>query len=163
MMNRTCPWLLDNGSICQELAKDQTRRVGLCDLHSSVQYMTQLATQGRLLTEAGVTEHSPGFTYVALTSDGNYRLGYAGSMELIVPKLRKTFRFGEPTRVVTLLDGGKSRYLSLVSMFSPFWIEGVNSTYTPDEELTRIVTELPLSDRYSDLPRNMTGQADLFD
>lgn len=163
MIDRTCPWLLDNGSICGEPPKDDRHRMGLCELHSSVQYMTQLATQGRLLNELGVTDHSPGFTYVAETGEGNYSLGYAGSMELLVPKLRKGFRDGELVKVVTLLDGGKSRYLSLVSVFSPFWVEGVNSAYTPDEELTRIVTELPPSDRYSDLPGNMTGQANLFD
>lgn len=157
MTVRTCPWKLDNGSICSEPPKDDRHRIGLCELHSSVQYMTQLATQGRLLTEVGVTEHTPGFTYVALTSDGNYRLGHAGTMELLVPKIRRGFRYGELTRLVTLLDGGKSRYLTLVSVFSPFWIEGQNSTYASEEELTGIVTALPRSGRYSDLPASMTG------
>ncbi|MDX3541618.1 hypothetical protein PV729_09265 [Streptomyces europaeiscabiei] len=158
MTVRTCPWKLDNGAICSAPPKDDRHRVGLCELHSSVQYMTQLATQGRLLTEARVTEHTPGFTYIALSSDGNYTLGYAGTLELLVPKLRKAFRFGELSKVVTLLDGGKSRYLTLVGQFSPFWIEGRNSTYAPEEQLTRIVTALPRSGRYSDLPASMTGQ-----
>ncbi|WP_369278132.1 hypothetical protein AB4Y06_37490 [Streptomyces bobili] len=162
MKDRTCPWLLDNVSICSEPPKDDRHRMGLCEFHSSVQYMTQLATQGRLLNELGVTEHSPGFTYVAETGEGNYSIGYAGTMKLLIPKMRKSIGNGELVKVVVLLDGGKSRYLTLVSAFSPSWIEGRNSTYAPDEELTKAVSELPLSDRFSDLPRNMTGQADLF-
>ena len=162
MIDRTCPWLLDNGSICSAPPKDDRHRMGLCEFHSSVQYMTQLATQGRLLTEVGVTEHSPGFTYVALASDGNYSLGYAGTMKLLIPKMRKSFGNGELGKVVALLDGGKSRYLTLVHTFSPFWIEGRNSTYAPDEELTKAMSELPLSDKFSGLPRSMTGQTDLF-
>lgn len=162
MTVRTCPWKLDNGSLCPELPKDDRHRLGLCDFHSSVQYMTQLASQGRLLTEVGITEHSAGFTYVALTSDGSYSLGHAGSMKLLVSKLRKGFGNAELTKVVALLDGGKSRYLTLVSVFSPFWVQGQNSIYVPDEELTKAVSELPRSGKFSDLPRNMTGAPDLF-
>lgn len=159
MAVRTCPWKLDNGSICSALPKDDRHRMGLCELHSSVQYMTQLHAQGRLLNELEVTEHSPGFTFVALDSDGNYRVGHAGTWKLLLSKLKKSFGNGELTKVVTLLDGGKSQYLSVVGALSPFWIEGRNSTYSPDAELP----DLPHSDRFSDLPRNMQGIPDLFE
>lgn len=162
MTVRTCPWKLDNGSICSAPSKDDRHRVGLCELHSSVQYMTQLATQGRLLTELGVTDHTEGFTYVAITAEGEYRIGHAGTWKLLMPRLRKAFTNGELTKVVTLIDGGKSRYLTLVADLSPFWVEGVNNTYAPDEELTRAVNELPRSNRFRDLSRNMTGVSDLF-
>lgn len=162
MNDRTCPWLLDNGSICSAPPKDDRHRMGLCELHSSIQYMSQLATQGRLLNELGVADHSPGFTFIAETGEGNYRLGHAGTWELLMPKLRKAFGNRELTKVVALLDGGKSQYLSLVHTFSPFWTEGQNSTYGPDEGMVRAVTELPRSNRFSDLPRNMTGLGDLF-
>ena len=158
MHNRTCPWLLDNGEICSAPPKDERHRLGLCEFHSSVQYMTQLAAQGRLLNELGVTGHTEGFTFVALDSDGNYRVGYAGTWKLLLSKLRKSFGDGELTRVVALLDGGKSQYLSLVATLSPFWIEGLNSTYSPDAELP----DLPQSERFTDLPRNMQGLGDLF-
>ncbi|NUV61944.1 hypothetical protein [Streptomyces sp. CAI-85] len=120
--------------------------------------MAQLATQGRLLTELDIADHSPGFTYVAENGEGNYRLGHAGTWELLMPKLRKMFGNGDLVKVVALIDGGKSRYLTLVAEFSPFLIEGRNSTYGPEID----VTGLPLSDRYSGLPRNMTGLPDLF-
>ncbi|MEH0511701.1 hypothetical protein QA942_21940 [Streptomyces sp. B21-106] len=162
MSVRTCPWLLETGENCSAPAKNNMHKLGLCEFHSSVQYMTQLAVQGRLLNELGITDHSSGFTFLALDSDGNYRVGHAGTWELLMPKLRKVFRDGELTKVVALFDGGKSQYLSLVATLSPFWIEGRNSTYAPDEELTKAVSELPSSDRFSDLPRNMTGLPDLF-
>ena len=162
MYNRTCPWKLDNGSICSALPKDDRHRMGLCELHSSVQYMSQLVSQGRLLNELEVTEHSPGFTYVALLSDGNYRLGHAGTWKLLLPKLKRDHGNGELIKVVALLDGGKSRYLTLVATLSPFWIQGMNNTYVPDQELEGIVSRLPLSDRYSDLPRNLAGLPPLF-
>ena len=158
---RTCPWLNDDGSICSTPPKDDRHRVGLCEFHSSVQYHIQLASQGRLLNELEVTDHSPGFTYVAETGEGSYRLGHAGSMKLLVPKLRKAFGNGELVKVATLIDGGKSRYLTLIAQFSPFWIRGT-STYDPHEELTKEIAALPRSDMFSDLPRNMTGLTDLF-
>ncbi|WP_147999337.1 hypothetical protein [Streptomyces sp. uw30] len=158
MYNRTCPWKLDNGSICSAPPKDYRHRMGLCELHSSVQYMTQLHAEGRLLNEVRVMEHTPGFTYVALTSDGNYHTGWAGTWDLLLSKLKKAFKKGDLTKVVALLDGGKSQYLSVVGSLSPFWIEGRNSTYSPDAELP----DLPQSNRYSDLPRNMQGLGDLF-
>lgn len=160
---RTCPWKLDNGSICSAPPKDDRHRMGLCDFHSSVQYMSQLATQGRLLNELGITEHSPGFTYVALMADGNYRLGHAGTWEPLLPRLRKSHGNGELIKVTALLDGGKSRYLTLVATLSPFSVQGMNNTYVPDQELEGIVSRLPQSDRYSDLPRSLTGQPDLFE
>ncbi|MEU1894378.1 hypothetical protein [Streptomyces pristinaespiralis] len=159
---RTCPWKLDNGSICSAPPKDDRHRMGLCELHSSVQYMSQLATQGRLLTELEVTEHSPGFTYVALLSDGNYRIGHAGTWKLLLPKLKRDHGNGELTKVVALLDGGKSRYLTLVHVLSPFWIQGMNNTYVPDQELEGIVSRLPLSGEYDKLPHSLTGKPDLF-
>lgn len=150
---RTCPWRMDDGSICSAPSRDSSQRIGLCRLHSSAQYMTQLVAQGDLLIQMGVTNHSPGYAYVAVTSGGNYRIGYAGTYELLLPKLRKSFRDGELARIEYLLDGGKSRFLILSAQLSDYRVDGLISTYLPETELSDLIQ----SEKFSDLPEFMTG------
>ena len=151
--NRTCPWKLDNGEICQSPAKNENHRMGLCELHSSVHYMASLASQGRLLKELGLTDHSPGFTFLALDSEGNYRLGQASTWDHLLGRLKKGFGTGELTKVVALYDGGKTRHLVLTVDLAEHQLQGVNNAYAP----TMNLPEIPTSNRFSELPGSYTG------